>query len=161
MPVALRAFQPPDIQRLDQWAVNIGIDDFMSRSRPKVAAATSHDPSNGLLWFVITDADIDIGTVWLEPSEQPKESILGIFLGDQSAFGRGIGSQAIRLALSELWALYPSHNVTLNVRQANSRAIACYKKIGFSITSDGFKISPKGVSIPLFQMQLKPCFPIA
>ena len=155
MPVELRAFQSLDLQHLNDWACTIAIDDFMSRSRPKPTAVTSHDLSKGILWFVIVESGLDAGTIWLEPGEQPNESILGIFLNDRSRFGLGIGSLAIRLALSELWNLYPSQTVTLNVRQANFRAIACYKKIGFSISSSGSKISPSGNSIPYFQMQLQ------
>ena len=161
MPVELRAFQPTDIQLLEQWASDIGIDEFMSRYKQRRATGSSHDPGNGLLWFVIVNSGIDAGTVWLEPGEQPNESILGIFLGDRSAFGRGIGSQAIRLAVSQLWALCPSQHVNLNVRQSNSRAIACYQKNGFSITSNGIKISPSGDPIPFFQMQLQSCTSIA
>jgi RimJ/RimL family protein N-acetyltransferase len=154
MAISIRPFQSGDLQCLDQWATRININDFMSRSRPKSLAIVAHNPSAGLYWYIIVDSDREIGTVWIEPGDQPDTSVLGIFLGDQSVFGRGIGSQAIRYAIIQFRAAFPGRAITLNVRQSNHRAIACYKKVGFSVVAGSVKVFGNGDSIPIFQMRL-------
>jgi RimJ/RimL family protein N-acetyltransferase len=154
MTVALRAFRRNDLELIERWARARGLDEHMSRSRPRDPLATCHDPLNGLFWFVIVDSGVDVGTVWLEPGEQPNEAILGIFLSHPSLFGRGIGSQAIRLAVDECRRRRPAQVITLRVRQGNSRAIACYEKVGFVTMSTGTKLLSSGERVPYIRMQL-------
>jgi RimJ/RimL family protein N-acetyltransferase len=139
-----------------RWAIAVGLDQYMSRQRPRDALVTCHDPQNGLFWFVIVCEGVDVGTVWLEPGEQPDESVLGIFLNHPSLFGRGIGVEAIRLAIAECRRPHPARLITLHVRQVNARAIACYERAGFVTTSSGTKILPSGECLPCFEMQLLP-----
>jgi len=151
---ALRAFRQDDLQLVAGWANAFDLEKYVSRLRPRDALAVCHDPQNGLLWFVIVSSGVDVGTIWLEPGEQPNESILGVYLKDPSVFGQGIGSQAIQLALEECRRRHPTRVITLRVRQDNARAIACYKKLGFLIASRGTKVMPSGKQLPFFQMQL-------
>jgi putative acetyltransferase len=151
---ALRAFRRDDLQLIAGWANAFDLEKYVSRLRPRDALAVCHDPQNGLFWFVIVSSGVDVGTIWLEPGEQPNESILGVYLKDPSVFGRGIGSQAIQLALEECQEQYPARVITLRVRQDNAGAIACYKKLGFLITSRETKVLPSGRRLPCLQMQL-------
>lgn len=151
---ALRAFRQDDLQLIAGWANAFDLEKYVSRLRPRDALAVCHDPQNGLFWYVIVSSGVDVGTIWLEPGEQPNESILGVYLKDPSVLGQGIGSQAIQLALEECRRQYPTRVITLRVRQDNARAIACYKKLGFLISSRGTKVLPSGKQLPCFQMQL-------
>jgi RimJ/RimL family protein N-acetyltransferase len=156
MTVALRPFRPQDLDLIARWASIGYLSELTSRLRPRDAQARHHDPENGLFWFVIVQADTAIGTVWIEPGEQPSESTLGVFLSHSSLFGRGLGTQAIRLAVDECRASRPAQVIMLHVRQGNARAIACYEKIGFATTSHGTKLLPSGEEIPYFEMRLFP-----
>jgi len=161
MAVSLRAFQADDARTLERWAGRIGIGDFMSRTGPRSTTVTGHAPGSGIYWFVILEAGHAIGTVWIEPGGQPSTSVLGIFLGDRSAFGHGLGTQAIRLAIRQFREDFPGHTLTLNVRQSNHRAQACYLKVGFSVVARLTKASQQGEGIPIFQMDLEPGRPVA
>ena len=156
MTVTLRPFRPQDLDLIVRWSSTGYLDEFTSRLRPRDARARHHNPRNGLFWFVIVHADADVGTVWIEPGEEPDESALGVFLSRPSLFGRGLGAQAIRLAVDECRARHPAQAITLHVREGNARAIACYEKIGFATTSSGTKLLPSGKEVPYFQMRLLP-----
>jgi RimJ/RimL family protein N-acetyltransferase len=156
MTVTLRPFRPQDLDLIERWASTGHLDEFTSRVRPRDAQARQHDPGSGLFWFVIVHADAAIGTVWIEPGGRPDESTLGVYLSHPSLFSRGLGAQAIRLAVDECRARQPAQVITLHVREGNARAIACYEKIGFATTSRGAKLLPSGAEVPYFEMRLLP-----
>ena len=79
-----------------------------------------------------------------------------IYLNERSLFGRGIGARAIALALEAFWARHPTSRVTLHVRRSNVRALACYKRAGFSISSAGIKPGVDGRDISFFEMTAPP-----
>jgi ribosomal protein S18 acetylase RimI-like enzyme len=72
-------------------------------------------------------SDLPILEQWIAPDE----AVLGILLGDQSIFGRGIGRRAIELAMEQLKCVVAVARITLNVRTSNARAISCYLRCGF------------------------------
>jgi RimJ/RimL family protein N-acetyltransferase len=152
--ITLRPFTQEDLQLIGRWAEAFDLGKYVSRVRPRDALAVRHDPDHGLLWFIVVSSGADVGTVWLEPGERPDESVLGVYLKHPSVFGQGIGSEAIRLALDECRRRLPTRVVTLHVRRDNLRAIACYEKLGFAITSQGTKILASDARLPFFEMQL-------
>ena len=152
--MALRPFLPEDLALITEWASAFCLEDYVSRVRPRGAQAVCHDPENGLFWFIIVSSGVDVGAVWLEPGEGPEESVLGVYLKHSSLFDQGIGSEAIRLALDECRRRRSTRVVTLHVRRDNARAIACYEKLGFAITSHGAKVLASGASLPFFEMRL-------
>lgn len=139
MNIALREFQEVDIQRLEDWVRRIDSGKYMSHHRPSLREATVNDPRLGVFWYVIVESGTDVGTIWLEPATQPGELVLGILLGDESFFGRGIGSKAIALAVERARGVGRYRAVRLNVRSNNTRAIACYQKAGFILAKTGVK----------------------
>jgi RimJ/RimL family protein N-acetyltransferase len=149
----LRPFDRADLALIDGWARTASLDRYASRLRPRAPGACRHDPAHGLLWYVIVADGADVGTVWLEPGEAPDECVLGVFLGDPALFGRGIGASAIGLALDECRAGGGPDIVTLHVRCDNARAVACYTKLGFTVTADGVKELPGGEAVPFYEMR--------
>lgn len=141
MNVTLRDFNEPDIQRLEEWVRNIDSRRYMSHHRPSAHEVTANDPGLGVFWFVIQESGADIGTIWLEAAEQPGELVLGILLGDEAHFGRGIGSKAIALAVEKARAAHQYQTIRLNVRSNNTRAIACYYKAGFKLVKTDIKVT--------------------
>jgi len=153
MNVTLREFHEGDIAQLEVWAMRIGSEVFMSRYRPRNLAVTAHSPEQGILWFVIRFSDQDVGTVWLESDVGSDQAILGILLGEESVLGLGIGQKAINLALEKARQLWRLRTVLLNVRENNTRAIACYKKCGFHMVGSGVKRGNAGTDIHYLTMQ--------
>ena len=56
---------------------------------------------------------------------------VGIFIGDKENWGKGYGSEALELLLSYGFNHLNLNNIMLTVYSFNTRAIACYKKVGF------------------------------
>lgn len=152
MSVTLRPFRAEDLPLLDAWASAIGLEAYLHRRRPRVEAATGHAPERGLFWYVILVAGAEAGTLWLEPDEDGMR--LSIFLGDPQRYGQGIGRAAIHLAVSDVQAVHPGVPIHLNVRTSNARAIACYRRAGFSLVEEAVKTTPAGEVIPYCRMTL-------
>jgi len=155
MGMSLRPVSAVDLAAIDGWASILA--DHMSRARPYAEAAERHDPDSGLYWYVITEDDLDVGTVWIELLPASCEAVLGVFLGDASWFGRGIGTTAIGLAMAESRLAHRRTPIVLRVRRANAQAIACYRRVGFTVTGSGSKSLPSGEVVPYYRMVCLPC----
>ncbi|MFN3766895.1 MAG: GNAT family N-acetyltransferase [Ectopseudomonas guguanensis] len=150
--ITLRPLQTRDLPQLDTWAQAIDTRQFMSRCRPLTPSADKHAPERGLLWLVIQVDGADVGTVWLEKEASTPQAILGIFIGVESWFGRGIGSEAICQVLRVAQATKFCTAVRLNVRQSNSRAISCYRHCGFVVSHHGNKLMEDGSEMAYLTM---------
>jgi RimJ/RimL family protein N-acetyltransferase len=144
---------PHDLATIDSWAATIG-DEAPSRTRPLAPGADRHDPSGELFWYVIVADGREAGTVWIERLGGRSEARLGVFLGDFSDFGRGIGRAALRLAIAEFREAFPEDPISLHVRKSNARAIACYRAVSFEVVDSGTKASPSGEPIAFHKMVL-------
>lgn len=157
MSVSLRPVEVGDQPLIDRWAADAG--EHMSRTRPCARNADRHDPEAGLYWYVIVEDDRDVGVVWIElPAARPR-AVLGVFLGDPSDFGRGIGTAAVRLAVAEFRGAHPELPIALRVRRANTRAVACYRRAGFVPVGGGVKLSPTGDTVSYYRMVCPPSRP--
>lgn len=155
MDLSLRSFRAQDLDLLKVWSEGSDLQRFMSRCRPRDPAGNAHDPLHGLHWFVIVVDGLDAGTLWLEPGASAGQAVLGILLAREDLRGRGLGARAIGLGLAALRAFHPAGvQVVLNVREANVRAIACYKACGFRVVATAWKTLASGESIPVLRMQL-------
>ena len=140
MVTSLRPVAKDDQGSIQRWAGFAAR--HMSRTRPLDAAADRHAPDLGLYWYVVVADGRDVGAVWIELSAGAGEAVLGVFLGDESHLGRGIGTAAVELALAEFRAAHPGLPVALRVRRTNERAIACYRRAGFTVSGSGTKPLP-------------------
>jgi RimJ/RimL family protein N-acetyltransferase len=59
------------------------------------------------------------------------DTFLGIGVGEREFWGKGYGSDAMKLALRYAFTELNLRRVTLNVFEYNLRAIRCYEKLGF------------------------------
>ena len=155
MDVSLRPATAADQATIGRWADAMA--DRMSRWRPYAEAADRQDPDSGLYWYVITEDDADVGTVWIELLSDHREAVLGVFLGDPCLFGRGIGTAALELAIAQFGRVHPHLPIALRVRRSNARAIACYRSAGFTVTGSGTKTLPSGEALPYYRMERAPC----
>ena len=120
--LALRPFSIRDHAQLERWAENIQSSGYMARFKPDTAA---------LVWNVIVCKGQDVGSVWLERTEQPDEARLGILLGEPALLGRGIGRKAILLTIEAVTRVHPLRLITLNVRESNERGISVMNTAAF------------------------------
>ncbi len=155
MPLTLRPFTLQDISRHQQWCQAIHAEQYMSRSAPRLFYEEGIVASPLFAWTIILVDDMETGTIWLEKDQQKEETVtLGILLGEPTQFGQGIGQQAIPLSIQQAAKQLSFDRVTLNVRQSNLRAIACYQKCGFQIVNEGSKVISAQESIPFYKMLL-------
>jgi len=152
--VSVRPVSPADLPTIDRWA---GVTaTYLTRTRPYAEGADHHDPGAGLFWYMIAGAGADVGTVWIELLPAGSEAVLGIFLGDPYWFGRGIGTAAVGLAVAEFRRAHQHVPIVLRVRRSNARAIACYRRAGFTVTDSGSKPLPSGEVVPYYRMTCPP-----
>jgi len=154
MTVSLRPVAPGDLATIDGWALAVGSDSYLSRTRPIAAGADRHDPSSGLFWYLVIEDGREVGTVWIERLPAEPEARLGVFLGNEKDFGRGLGRAALRLALLEFSKDFPCEPISLHVRRSNGRAIRCYLSVGFELADSGTKILSSGRHIDYHRMVL-------
>lgn len=57
--------------------------------------------------------------------------VVGIMIGDKEYWGKGYGSDALKILIKFIFEEVNMNKIKLNVFAFNNRAIACYKKVGF------------------------------
>ena len=83
--------------------------------------------------IVLAESDTLIGNISLmDVNNLKRKATLGLFIGDEDNRNKGYGSQAIELLLDYGFNSINLHNIMLKVFATNTRAIACYKKVGFT-----------------------------
>lgn len=60
-----------------------------------------------------------------------QRATVGVFIGEKENWGKGYGSEVLELLLSYGFNHLNLNNIMLTVYSFNTRAIACYKKVGF------------------------------
>lgn len=78
------------------------------------------------------DGDTPLGSVYVRDIDrQHRKAEYGIFIGEESARGRGVGTAAARLMLDYCFREEKLHRIYLRVFASNERAIRSYEKAGF------------------------------
>ena len=84
--------------------------------------------------FIICEMDTDrpVGSVYFRDiSEQHHKAEYGIFIGEDDAVGKGIGSEVCRLACEYGFRVKKWHKIILRAFSNNMAAIRSYEKAGF------------------------------
>lgn len=85
-------------------------------------------------WVIADEQDLFIGIVRLAPIDLANKSArFGIGIFDPTRLGRGLGSEATRLALGYGFGQLGLHRISLTVLADNARAIAAYLRCGFVV----------------------------
>ncbi|MBP2018494.1 RimJ/RimL family protein N-acetyltransferase [Symbiobacterium terraclitae] len=83
-------------------------------------------------WAIVNEQGRFIGLVRLwRISERNRSAMLTIYIGEKDHWGRGYGTDALRLVLREAFGPMDLHRVELHVFEFNRRAIRSYEKAGF------------------------------
>ncbi len=83
-------------------------------------------------WGIVRRDGKLIGSVRLwRISERNRSAMLTIYIGEKADWGKGYGTEAVRLVLHEAFGALGLHRVELHVFDFNRRAIRSYEKAGF------------------------------
>jgi len=75
-----------------------------------------------------------IGNIKLEPIDfDNKRTIIGILIGNKNFWGKGMGTEAIKLLVNYAFSNLGLKEINLGVLSTNKAAIKAYKKAGFQI----------------------------
>lgn len=87
-----------------------------------------------LLGVFLKNSGKHIGNIKLEYNvSQNGNGVLGIMIGETSARGMGLGTEAIIACLRFAFTKLNLHRIELGVTADNAKAIACYQRIGFRL----------------------------
>ena len=86
--------------------------------------------------YSIVDMETDelIGNCsFLEIDNLNQTGEVGIFIGNKNFWGKGYGTEALRLLLDFGFKVLNLHNIQLKVYEFNKRGMKCYEKTGFKV----------------------------
>jgi RimJ/RimL family protein N-acetyltransferase len=93
------------------------------------------DPSFYMFFIQPLDSDEIIGDIGLDVLDSEfaphGDTYVGISIGNRNFWGKGYGTDAMRVLLRYAFTEINLHRVTLNVFEYNPRAIRSYEKAGF------------------------------
>lgn len=138
--VRLAAPQSDDFETMAQWSNDPEYLRLMDTdpARPINAKALEEfeqgffkNPNSfGFRIRTLTDDKL-IGFLHLDVMWNSQSSFLAIGIGERDYWGKGYGSDALRLILNYAFNELNQHRVGLNVTSYNTRAIRAYEKVGF------------------------------
>ena len=139
--VRLAALSQDDAPRMSRWYEDAGYLRLQETNRavPKSVAQIEAEleqfdgSADTIVFGIRTRADnVLIGTLGFYEIEWSNQiGWLGMGIGDRDAWGKGYGTEALRLGLQYAFDELNLHRLTLTVIAYNERAIALYEKAGF------------------------------
>jgi diamine N-acetyltransferase len=112
----------------------LGMEEFLTRTQSDISR----------VWFGIVTQEADrligeAGLLRMFPAWRTTD--LSIILGDKTAWGKGYGSEVMKLLLDYAFGSLNFHRVAIGVVGTNERALRFYEKVGFKregIQRDGY-----------------------
>mgnify|MGYP002725587277 CR=1 FL=1 len=96
--------------------------------------------SNALFFGIFIKDGAHIGTIKLEPIDiENKTAMIAIMIGDKSTWGKGYGSEAMKLLIDWCFEELKLEKITLGVVSTHMSAIQAYEKLGF----EGYEVEPQ------------------
>lgn len=109
------------------------------------------------LWCIVRDGRI-IGTALLHQfDERGKKARFAIGIFHEKNWGRGFGTEAARLVIDFASEVLGLKDLEVRVLENNTRAISCYRKLGFSMAGpldSGFQDGDKWVRDMIMKLAL-------
>ena len=135
MRITLRAITVEDTDLILRWRNSESVrKNFLFRQKLTREAHLNWLHQKEAYQFIILDASDDkpLGSVYLRDFDSAnRKAEFGIYLGEESARGKGVGTEAARLILSFAFERLELNRVFLRVISTNLRAIRSYEKAGF------------------------------
>lgn len=137
--IYLSPMRPEDAEQYCVWLNDLEIADKLgSAARGSMTLEAERkwiSERAGSYQYAIVRASDDalLGNCGFNEIDQVNQTAeVGIFIGPHGEWNKGYGAEALRLLLKYSFEQLNLHSVTLRVFAFNERAIACYKKVGFS-----------------------------
>lgn len=139
--INLRALEVTDAERVFRWVNDRDVNRFTSARYPfsmadeeawlRDMAMNSYE--DGVRLAIETKAGEHIGTLELrETRSEDRKAELALTIGEKAYWSQGHGTDAVLTALRFAFYEMNLNRVWLTTMEYNARAIACYKKCGFS-----------------------------
>lgn len=107
-----------------------------SEKKLKELAEKSNEMSENGFRFSIRTLDEDkligVTSLWVEPWAH-SDAWLGIYIGERDHWGRGFGTDAMRLIVQYGFCELNLRRITLGLHSYNERALKSYLKVGFQL----------------------------
>ena len=152
--VLLRPFEREDLVYVRKWLNDPEIRHLTGEVLPMSQAAAEawyerakSDPER--VWFAIVEKDSGqvIGeTGLLRMFHAWRTTDLTIIIGEKSAWGKGYGTEALRLLMDYAFGSLNFHRIAIGVVSTNERALRFYEKAGFrreGVQRDGYYYNHK------------------
>jgi RimJ/RimL family protein N-acetyltransferase len=138
--VILRPFEPEDIEQYRQWVNNTEIASLVGRVLPvtrqeheKWYSALLENKNAAVFAITTVKDNCYIGNVWLWDIDwRHRKAELRILIGDGNYHGKGLGTEAIKLAALFAFKELNLHKIYAYVLGSNERAKKAFEKAGFS-----------------------------
>lgn len=140
--VRLRALEPPDVERAHAWINDREVKNFTAQRYPLSRAGEEtwlrEVPTNSFVDGVRLAIETKVGDVigilsLRETRVEDRKAELAVTIGEKDYWSRGHGTDAIVTALRFAFDEMNLHRVWLTTLEYNDRALACYKKCGFTV----------------------------
>jgi RimJ/RimL family protein N-acetyltransferase len=138
--IRLRPVEEGDLPHFVAWLNDTDVRYWlaMSESPPLTLESEQEwyremkDDSSSVVWCIESSEGRPIGDVGLHGIDKTHQRAeLGLFIGDKTLWGRGVGADAIRRVLRYAFGQLALRRVQLHVDEDNLRALRCYEKCGF------------------------------
>jgi len=138
----LRALEKTDLPQFTQWLNDPEVTENLLVSHP-FSFDSEEQWYQGVLKAPVYERPLCIevrdGAGWkmignlsaMDINWQYRNAELGIVIGDKTEWGKGYGTQAIRLYIDHLFNELNLHRIFLMVYETNLAGIRCYEKVGF------------------------------
>ncbi len=130
LPILLRWMNDLDVTKyLTTAALNLN-EEAEKKWRKKI----KEDPSHHHYGIFLADSDKFIGGVSYKDTDPVhRTATLGIVIGEKDQWGKGYGTEAIKLMLDYGFNVLNFNNVFLSVYSFNERALKVYENTGFRV----------------------------
>ena len=152
--VYLRPLEASDLPTIQKWANDPEIRALTGEVKPMSSAEAKAfydrvQSDEHRVWFIVALKENDraigeAGLLRLFPAWRTTD--LSIILGERDAWGKGYGTEAIRLLLDYAFGYLNFHRVAVGVVGFNEKALRFYEKVGFrreGIQRDGYYFGHK------------------
>ena len=140
--VKLRAYKEDDVERAVEFINDEEVKKLLDSNIPFPMTKWQEEEwvksrkaeTNFTYDFAIEDLDTGkyIGGCSInECNLKNRNCTIGIMIGDKNCWGKGYGSDALKVLIKFIFEEVNMDKIKLNVFSFNKRAISCYKKVGF------------------------------